>query len=207
VTGAATADAAPALVAVVESIAKRGYALAYDFIAPREVAALSARLDALDAAGLMRPAAIGRGATHATRDDIRGDRIHWLDERATDAAERPLLAALDALRLCANRELQLGLFDVESHYAIYPPGGGYARHVDRFRDSDARVLSFVLYLNADWSADDGGALALDTGAGHDIEIVPHAGTLVAFLSERIAHEVRPARRARRSLAGWFRRRA
>jgi SM-20-related protein len=120
--------------------------------------------------------------------------------------EQRLLYALDALRLGANRALQLGLFELEAHYAIYPPGAGYAQHVDRFRDDDARVLSLVLYLNAGWHADEGGALRLMTTDGGRIEVAPHGGTLVTFLADRFPHEVRAATRERISIAGWFRRR-
>jgi SM-20-related protein len=41
--------------------------------------------------------------------------------------------------------LSLGIEEVEAHYACYAPGVDYARHVDRFRDDDARVISLVLY--------------------------------------------------------------
>ena len=36
------------------------------------------------------------------------------------------------------------------------------------------------------------------------EVEPRAGTLVAFLSEKIPHEVLAATRERYSIAGWFR---
>jgi hypothetical protein len=66
----------------------------------------------------------------------------------------------------ARRALQLGLFDFECHFALYPPGAGYRRHLDRFtgRDSSAdegaRVLSCVLYLNREWGPEDRGQLRL-----------------------------------------------
>ena len=193
--------------AIVASIAASGYAIVRDFIAPRDVAALRARLDERDAAGQLQPAGIGRGAKRVTRADIRGDRIDWLDPNAPHASEIGLWQTLEELRCACNKTLQLGLFDTEAHYAVYPPGSGYARHVDRFRDDDARVLSFILYLNAGWNDDDGGALLLDAGRAQPMEIAPHGGTFIVFLADRFPHEVRPARRLRRSLAGWFRRRA
>jgi SM-20-related protein len=39
------------------------------------------------------------------------------------------------------------------------------------------------------------------------DVLPVAGTLVCFLSDRFEHEVLPATRERLSLTGWFRRRA
>ncbi len=97
---------------------------------------------------------------------------------------------------------------MELHYAVYPPGAGYQRHLDRFRDDDRRTLTVILYLNPpDWSEEDGGQLLFwpnPDGAPHVIQ--PLGGALVTFLSERFWHEVTPARRERISLTGWFRRR-
>jgi SM-20-related protein len=68
------------------------------------------------------------------------------------------------------------------------------------------VLSLVLYLNPGWRAAVGGALRLERPAGAR-EVLPESGTLVAFLSDRVAHEVLPAARPRWSVAAWFRRRS
>ncbi|MBS0393650.1 MAG: 2OG-Fe(II) oxygenase, partial [Proteobacteria bacterium] len=68
-----------------------------------------------------------------------------------------------------------------------------------------RVVSVVLYLNPGWQSGDGGELVLAADDGEHV-VEPRGGTLLAFLSERFEHEVRPARRERRSLTGWFRRR-
>ena len=104
-----------------------------------------------------------------------------------------------------NQTLLLGLFSPEGHYAIHPPGAGYRRHCDCFRDDDARVLC-VLYLNSGWSKQDGGALADAFRRGQQCDVLPIGGTLVCFLSERFEHEVLPAKRERAALTGWFRRR-
>jgi hypothetical protein len=98
--------------------------------------------------------------------------------------------------VAVNRELGIGLWTFEGHYALYPPGAGYARHRDRFRDDDARVLSCVLYLNAGWRPDDGGALRLHFDDGGALDVAPDGGTLVAFLAEAFEHEVLPGRRPR-----------
>jgi SM-20-related protein len=192
--------------AIVDAIGSRGYAVTPDFLPAPRIDALRAQLLLHDRAGALVPASVGRGARRATRGDIRGDRIRWIDAQAPAPAERALLEALDALRVALNRELQLGVFEHEAHYALYPPGEGYARHIDRFRDDDARVLSLVLYLNEQWSAEEGGALRLATPEGDHVDVWPHAGTLVTFLSERFPHEVLPATRERMSIAGWLRRR-
>ena len=171
------------------------------------VAALAEEARALRAAGAFRAAGVGTDRRQAPQ--LRGDQILWLDPTTPSAAQRAVLDGLEALRLELNRECVLGLFELEVHFAAYPPGAGYSTHVDRFRDDDSRVLSIALYLNADWRVEDGGALRLYlAAAGREpyADIAPVGGTLVAFLSERFPHEVLPARRERLSLTGWFRRR-
>jgi SM-20-related protein len=165
--------------------------------------ALREDLVRLREAGALAPAAVGRGAGRGQRAEIRGDATLWLDDPRAGAAAAAYLASLDALRTAINRRLFLGADAIEAHYAEYPAGARYARHRDRFRDDDARVVSLVTYLNPDWRDEDGGALrlALDTG---EIDIVPRTGSIV-FLSE-LEHEVLPASRERRSIAAWMRRR-
>ena len=191
--------------ALIEALAARGYAVERDAIASDVIAGLRDHARALDRDGAFAPAGVGRGPSPARQTGIRGDRIAWLGDEPANAAERALGGWLDALRVQCNRELVLGLEHLEAHYAIYPPGTGYARHRDRFRDDDARVLSCVLYLNDGWTCEDGGTLRLyaDEGA---IDVAPLGGTFVAFLSARFEHEVLPARRDRLAVAGWFRRR-
>jgi SM-20-related protein len=191
---------------IADALAQRGCAIERDFLPAPAIDALRLRARLLDAEGLLTPAAVGRGAARVVAPATRGDRIGWLDDAAHVAAERPLRDALEALRLAVNRTLVLGLLDVEAHYAIYPAGTGYSRHRDRFRDDDARVVSFVLYLNGGWGIGDGGALRLHLGSGA-LDIAPDGGTLVTFLSDRVEHEVLPATRERMSVAGWYRRRA
>ena len=91
------------------------------------------------------------------------------------------------------------------HYAWYPPGAGYARHVDQPRLRGQRRVSLVLYLNRRWKAADGGVLRISADDGRYRDIEPLAGRLVAFLTERreprgAADAVQPVW----SLTGWFR---
>lgn len=182
---------------------------------PDAVVALRDDLRRLQGNGMMHPAAVGRGPGQVLRHDIRGDATLWLDDAHCGNAARVYLDTLETLRSALDRRLFLGLAEVEAHYAAYPPDAGYARHRDRFHDSDARVLSLVSYLNEDWGERDEGALRLylgddvpdgDAPGGGAIEIAPVGGTSVCFLSE-LEHEVLPARRERLSIAAWMRRRA
>jgi SM-20-related protein len=193
---------------LVADIAARGWSIRPGWLPAPLVATLAEEARALRAAGAFRAAGVGGDRRRAR--ELRGDEILWLEPASASAAQRAALDALEALRLELNRECLLGLFELEAHLAAYPPGAGYPTHVDRLRDDDARVLSIVLYLNADWRVEDGGALRLYLeGAGRApyADIAPVGGTLVAFLSGEFPHEVLPARRERLSLTGWFRRRA
>ena len=133
----------------------------------------------------------------------RSDSIRWLDEDMH--AQSEFLAFAKGLQLYLNRHLYLGLSYYESHFAIYKEGDFYEKHLDVFANFKNRVVTTVYYLNEEWKPGDGGELLI-----YDLEnnlikkVIPEAGTLVIFLSERFPHEVVPAKRKRHSIAGWFR---
>ena len=165
--------------------------------------ALLARSRAIPAAEYSK-AGVGRDHDHHVNRFVRGDRVCWADGR--DPATAAYLDWIDALRAALNRRLFLGLFDYECHYACYPVGAFYRRHLDAFRGAVNRVVSTTLYLNPEWQADDGGELVLYRG-GATVPcavVAPRLGTLVLFLSNDFPHEVLPARRIRYSMTGWFR---
>lgn len=149
-------------------------------------------------------AGVGRGQEKSRNPDLRRDKIAWIDEG--DLLAAPWVDWTQQLRLHLNRQLFLGLFSFESHFAVYEPGDFYKTHVDAFRGQSNRRLSLVAYLNRDWQAGQGGELVLyrpDMG-GELQRVTPEFGTLVVFLSEEFPHEVLPATRSRLSVAGWFR---
>ena len=187
---------------VADSLAQTGYCVVPDFLTAAQVAALAQ--DARELRPQFQPA--GTGAQHVRDELVRGDATLWLNAPGANLPQRDVLARFEALRLALNRALQLGLFDFECHYALYPAGASYRRHRDRLRNDEARVLSCALYLNQGWQPGDGGELRLYLPRAAPLDILPQGGYLVAFLSERFEHEVRPARRERLSLTGWFRRR-
>ncbi|MFN3843289.1 MAG: 2OG-Fe(II) oxygenase [Rehaibacterium terrae] len=194
-----------AIDAACDALAAQGWAALEDAFPPPLLHRLRAEADALASSGRLRPAGIGRGRGHQARHDLRGDATCWLDDPACGAPARDFLAGMDALRTALNRRLLLGLASMEAHYALYPPGARYTRHLDRFRDDDGRTLSLVLYLNSDWRPGDGGELRLFLPEG-ERDLPPRFGHAVLFLSDRIEHEVLVTRTPRYSIAGWFRRR-
>jgi SM-20-related protein len=196
----------PCIDSIVADLGGPGWCVAPRFLSEADAGDLRAECLQAFAAGGFHAAGIGRGQA-AVRSEIRGDHVLWIEEGQAGPALKAALDKLEALRQAVNRNLFLGLFDVELHFAVYPPGAGYQRHLDRFRDDDRRALTVILYLNADWRREDGGLLRFWPEAGGEpLDIAPAGGTLVTFLSDRFWHEVLPARRERLSLTGWFRRR-
>lgn len=197
-----------AILSIIENIAKQGYAIVEHFLSPQEVKALVAQANALKSAGEMHKASIGIAKKESA--EIRGDFIHWIEEGQASAGEAAYLQAMTALQQDINQAFFLGLFELESHFAIYPPGAGYQKHLDQFIGKEERKVSCILYLNENWSADDGGELKMYLDKQDEtnfIEIAPNAGTLVVFLSADFLHEVLPAKRERMSITGWFRTRS
>lgn len=195
----------PMLSAVVDDLATRGWSEQANFLPADLVRALATECRRRAAEGELNPAGVGRGAAQEVRETIRGDHILWLDPGESDDCDQ-YLDAMDELRLAINQGLFIGLEDYECHFALYPPGAFYRRHLDRFRDDDRRAVSAVFYLNENWQPGDGGELRMFLADEVVRDVQPTAGTLVVFLSGDIPHEVLAARRDRLSLTGWFRRR-
>lgn len=165
--------------------------------------ALAAEAQALQAAQAFAPGHIGRGDSRQRQTSVRGDALCWLREDM--AAGGVYLRWMEGLRQSLNRELFLGLQEFEAHYAHYPVGAFYRRHVDRHRDSNARVVSAVFYLNVDWPPDAGGELLLWSETNELLcRQAPVGGSLLLFRSADMPHEVLPALQERWSIAGWFR---
>ena len=194
---------------VTDALAGDGWTCIPEFLPDTTWRGLASEVRERHVGGGLRAASVGTGERSGVTRDVRGDQIHWLEPTAASGAQQDALSRLEDLRRTLNRELQLGLFEFEGHFALYAPGAGYRRHRDQHRGSHARVLSCVLYLNADWRAEDEGQLRLylDTARRDYHDVLPEGGSLVCFLSDRFWHEVRPARRERLSLTGWFRHRS
>jgi SM-20-related protein len=115
------------------------------------------------------------------------------------------------LREAINCSLYLGLKEYEGHFALYPEGAVYQKHIDQFKTgpgNQERLISVIFYLNEDWGDDQGGELVLYNPYDHQkiLEtITPKLGRLACFLTENLPHEVLMATRPRYSLTGWLRR--
>jgi SM-20-related protein len=146
---------------------------------------------------------IGHGSDRHEERATRGDSLCWLEPHMP--AGGAYLRWMNELRVALNRQLFLGLTGFEAHYAHFSIGAAYGAHLDRYQDSNARVLSAIFYCNQDWPDDAGGEFVMY--GDHDapcLTLAPRGGTLLLFLSAGRKHEAKAALRARWSVAGWFR---
>jgi len=191
---------------VIDGILTAGYGITDHFLATDEVNALANRLHERRAAGTFTSAGIGN-QQKIVEQQIRGDEILWLDEAASTPEEAAFLERIGQFVDYVNQTCYLGLRDYEFHYALYPPGTFYKRHLDQFRSDSRRKISIIFYLNADWKENDGGQLALylpNEGRNEQtVTVEPVGGRLVCFESGRLEHEVLPATRERLSVTGWL----
>jgi len=189
--------------AIARQLNKSGLCVCNNFLTERHRENLHADLNDIHLSGGFARAGTGRGADKTPGGDTRRDEVHWLNRETANRAQAHLWSRVDALKRSFNRTLFLGLLDFEGHYAIYPEGGFYARHLDRFRGtSGGRTVSFIIYLNQNWQAKDGGRLRVYRADGHT-DIDPRGGTMVCFLSGESEHEVLLNHSARFSFSGWF----
>lgn len=198
------ADAEETAIEFHTRLLSEGVAVKDGFLSQNGIRRLTDCAELRHARGGFTAARIG-GHRQLHRPEIRGDSICWLDAPLQDA-EQTLLDDLEVLRLELNREGLLGLFDLELHYARYPPGAGYARHVDQPRGSGGRRVSLIVYLNEGWRPQDGGELRVFDPAGGHRDIAPAGGRLVCFMTDGLEHAVQSTRRDRLSVTGWFRHR-
>ncbi|MFT6978353.1 MAG: SM-20-related protein [Shewanella psychromarinicola] len=187
---------------IADALVDKGYILLSDIIPDYVSLALLEKMQAEQNIEFKK-AAIGRGIEQQINTEVRCDKISWLDNQ--DHIDREYILVMNQLKDGLNRRLFMGLFDFESHYAVYEPGAFYKKHLDSLHGSQNRILSTVFFLNPDWQENDGGELILYDESDLPLEVVnPNIGTLVLFLSERFPHEVRPTMKTRNSIAGWFR---
>lgn len=201
-----TLPIAPLFARIVDDLATHGWSQQSIFIPTDLTTELAKECRKRAQCGQLELAGIGRGVAKVFHSGIRSDKIQWLEPDQHVAVDR-YLAFMEHIRVAINQTLFLGLEDFEGHFALYPAGAFYKKHLDRFRDDDRRVVTCIAYLNEQWLPEQGGELRmyLDDGQTHDV--VPQAGTLVVFMSEQWPHEVLPATRDRLSITGWLRRRA
>jgi SM-20-related protein len=192
--------------AIADSLAINSYAIIDNFLSDEEALNCLAVLQENKEEGNFKKAGIGTLGMHQIDRSIRGDEIKWLDNNNLSPASQVYMDQVDSMMRFFNRTLFLSLKDFECHFAHYPSGTFYKRHLDLLKLSDHRKLSFVFYLNPNWEVGDGGELLLylnEDGAEQTVVVNPLLGRLVVFRSEILEHEVAMAHRSRHSITGWM----
>lgn len=184
-----------------------GYAILDGFLKPEDVLCIRKHMDHLYREGDFKEAGIGTVHQYQVNPAIRKDWIHWINPGQPDVSTELFIQQLRRLMDMLNRLCFLGLKDFEMHYAMYPAGAFYKRHLDQFKISDHRRLTFICYLNSGWQISDGGLLRMFLKNKEDGEtpypVAPIAGRLVFFRSDEIEHEVMVCQRQRYSITGWM----
>lgn len=193
---------------IIEDLQQRHYSVVPGFLSQGLTAELREELLAFYEQDRFKEAAIGNHLNEQVRSEIRGDYIFWLGSEPNRPGPRAFLDRIADLVAYLNRTCFLGIAGSEFHYALYPEGTCYKRHLDMFRNDDRRKLSVICYLNhPDWQEADGGELVLflprEEGGEEQVVVRPWPGLMVLFESQYLEHEVRPARRPRLSLTGWM----
>jgi len=192
---------------LIDGLMKQQYSIVDDFFTKDEVLALRQSLLAKYEEDRFKKSAIGNLANEQVVDAVRGDFILWLDEENAGPAEQRYFDKVNDLIQYLNRTCYMGINEKEFHYALYPEGTFYKRHLDTFQNDSRRKLSMVCYLNdEDWKQEYGGELTIyldEDGKETALDIYPVQGRMVVFESQILEHEVKPVKQERLSITGWL----
>lgn len=192
---------------IIDDLMRQKFSIADNFFTPDEVVVLRKNLLRKFEEKNFKKSAIGNQDREQIVEEVRGDFILWLDEQNADQAEQLYFDRIKDFVHYLNRTCFLGIQDMEFHYALYPEGTFYKRHLDTFQNDSRRKLSMVCYLNEEcWQMDYGGELTIyqkEGGNETELNIVPVQGRMVIFESQVLEHEVKPVRQPRLSITGWL----
>lgn len=183
-----------------DEIANKNYVVIDDFLSKTEYQLL--RSVFIKKLPSFTPAGIGALNENKIVEGIRGDHTLWLDKKR-DTELDPIWNIIDETMSIFNRYCFLSLSGYEFHFANYPPGGHYDKHLDQFQKRNNRTISFVLYLNENWQKEDGGELEIFHEDGSSLFVEPIGTRLVMFRSDLVPHAVIKSNKNRYSLTGWF----
>jgi SM-20-related protein len=189
-------------------IYQNSYVIIDDFIDEEFRKALLNEQTGLLEKGMFRHAAVGKGGQKQVRTEIRSDEVLWMDSDDLSPLQAAYWEKVEQIRQALNQRCFLGLRSFEGHFARYPVGSFYKKHLDQFQAVPHRVVTVILYLNDSWSSEDEGALRMyfpqEDGTELIEDVLPLGGRLIVFLSAEIPHEVLPTKKERISITGWLR---
>ncbi|MEG0187756.1 2OG-Fe(II) oxygenase [Algoriella sp.] len=195
---------------IIDDLSNQKYSISDFFFSPEETKQLRESIIQQDKD--FHQAAIGNSQNEQIVKSVRGDKIRWIDESQKSKTEEIFFEKINDFILYLNMTCYMGIEESEFHYAIYPEGTFYQRHVDAFKNDDRRTLSIVLYLNdEEWKDEYGGQLTLylpdENNTEKELNVLPLAGRIAIFDSKTIPHEVKKVNRPRYSITGWLKTRS
>lgn len=189
---------------LINSFIDNNVGIADNFLSENLSRNLQQNIQQLQAQGQMKYAGIGNDLIADAAQQMRGDKIYWLDKKNNNINEQEFLDKVEDFIDHLNNTCYTGINGYEFHYAVYEEGRAYKKHRDQFKTDNNRKYSLICYLNDDWVAADGGQLVIyqnDTAQS----ILPNAQKAVFFKSDEMEHEVLLAHRPRMSITGWLKR--
>ncbi len=187
---------------LINSFIDNNVGIADHFLSENLSGRLQQNIHYLQQEGSMHYAGIGNDKVAPATQQMRGDKIYWLDKKNNNSNELEFLDRIESFISHLNETCYAGINDYEFHYAVYEPGSAYKKHKDQFKTDNNRKYSLICYLNDDWLATDGGQLLIyQNEAAQSIE--PNAQKAVFFKSNEMEHEVLLAHRPRMSITGWL----
>jgi SM-20-related protein len=111
--------------------------------------------------GQFKKAAVGKGDQKQVRAEIRSDEVLWMDPTALSPLQVVFWEKIEELKQVLNRRCFLGLKSFEGHFARYPVGSFYKRHLDQFHAVPHRI-----------ETDPSGAVSCRTPPHRDGDLVP-----------------------------------
>lgn len=147
------------------------------------------------------PAGIGALNNNQINEGIRSDYTLWID-RERDPELSVWFDIADETIMKLNRYCYLSLSGFEFHFAHYPKGSFYKKHLDQFKERSNRLISMILYLNERWQDGDGGELKIFS-ENEPILVPPINNRCILFKSDKVLHEVLRSNVDRKSITGWL----
>ena len=188
---------------IITDLLKQQYSVVDGFFSNEQVENLRSSLLQKQKVEEFKKAAIGNQFNALIVKTTRGDFISWIDEGKANREESSFFTSIENFTNYLNRTCFLGICEREFHYALYPEGTYYKRHLDTFQNDDSRKLSIVCYLNEeDWLPEFGGELVIYK-EDREISVYPLKGRMVIFESQMLEHKVKPVKRERLSITGWL----
>jgi len=189
---------------IAQQLEHSSYAVIENFVDPKEAQYLLEEIQRLIEEEALKDAAIGRGVQSDVVKSIRKDEIKWIDPGTNNKNIASFLTTVEQLGVYLSQYFRVAIKRYEGHWAHYPSGAFYKKHVDQFQETNNRIFSIITYLNPNWGETDGGELVIYQDNKPNVLIQPKQGSMVCFRSDLLFHEVLPTNRSRYSITGWYR---